>query len=135
MPVADAQHLGAVSVVAAALAPQLGRLQRRHEHFLGSGAVLLFAHDLLDLLQDPKAERKPGIDARGRLADQPGAQHQLVADDLGVGGTFLEDGKKGSGPAHGAALYGAASPLATGAPTVAGRHRVSAKCTLSFQSR
>jgi len=27
-----------------------------------------------------------------------------MADDLGVGGALLEDGKKGSGPAHGGGL-------------------------------
>ena len=107
VPVADAQHLGPVGVVAAAFAPQLGRLKRRHQHFLRAGAVLLLAHDLLDLLEHAKAERQPGVDAGGGLADQPGAKHQLVADDLGVGRAFLEDREKGSGPAHGAALYGA----------------------------
>ena len=100
--VADAQHLGPVGIVAAALAPQLGRLQRRHQHFLRAGAVLLLAHDLLDLLEHAKAERQPGINPRRRLPDQSRAEHQLVADDLGVRRAFLEDGEKGSGPAHGA---------------------------------
>ena len=69
-----------------------------------AGAVLLLADDLLDLLEHAEAERQPGVDAGGGLADEPGAQHQLVADDLGVGGAFLEDGQEGSGPAHGGAL-------------------------------
>ena len=109
MAVLDAQHFRAIGVVAPALAPQLGRLERRHQHFLRAGAVLLLAHDLLDLLEHAKAERQPGVDAGRGLAHEPGAEHQLVADDLGVGRAFLEDGEEGSGPAHGAALYGAAS--------------------------
>ena len=56
-----------------------------------AGPVLLLAHDLLDLLEHAEAERQPGVDAGGGLADQAGAQHQLVADDLGVGRAFLED--------------------------------------------
>ena len=46
VPVLDAQHLLAIVVVAPALAPQVGRLDRRHQHFDGAGAVLLLAHDL-----------------------------------------------------------------------------------------
>ena len=49
MAVADAQHLLAVDLIAAAFAPDLGRLDGRHEQFERAGAVLLLAHDLLDL--------------------------------------------------------------------------------------
>jgi hypothetical protein len=41
-----------------------------------AGAVLLLAHDLLDLLQHPQAQRQPGIDAGRLLPDHAGAQHQ-----------------------------------------------------------
>ncbi len=119
MPVANAQHLGTVSVVAAALAPQLGRLQRRHQHFLRARAVLLLPNDLLDLLEHSEAQRQPGVDPGRGLAHQAGAQHQLVADDLGVGGALLEHRQEGSGPAHGGALYGAHLRLAT-APNACG---------------
>ena len=98
--VGDAQHFGAVGVVAARLAPQIGRLHRRHEHFLRPGLVLLLAHDLLDLAQHAQADRQPGVDAGGGLADQPGAQHQLVADDLGVGRAFLHHGEEALGQAQ-----------------------------------
>jgi hypothetical protein len=87
-----------------ALAPEVGELQRRHQHFDRAGAVLLLAHNLLDLPEHPKSERQPRVDSGGRLPDQPRAKHQLVADDLGVGGAFLEDGQEGSGPPHGGAL-------------------------------
>ena len=42
----DAQHLLAVGLVASALAPQVGRLDGRHQQLDGAGAVLLLAHDL-----------------------------------------------------------------------------------------
>ena len=45
VPVLDAQHLLAVGVVAPALAPEIGRLDRRHQDLDGAGAVLLLAHD------------------------------------------------------------------------------------------
>ena len=61
-----------------------------------TGAILFLANDLLDLFENAKAERKPGVDASGGLPHELGAKHQLVADDLGVGGTLLEDGQKGS---------------------------------------
>jgi hypothetical protein len=70
--VGDAEHLLAVIVVAAALAPELRRLDRRHQHFESPCPVLLLADDLLDLLQHAKAERQPGIDAGGLLAEHAG---------------------------------------------------------------
>ena len=55
MAVPDAQHLRAVVVVAPALAPEFGRLDRRHQHFLRAGRVLLLAHDRSML----RSTRKP----------------------------------------------------------------------------
>ena len=104
VPVGDAQHLRAVGVVAAALAPQVGQLQGRHQQLDGAGAVHLLAHDLLDLLQHPQAQRQPGIDAGGLLPDHAGAQHQPVRDDLGLGRGFLQDGQEIARQAHGQAL-------------------------------
>ncbi len=95
MAIADTQHLGTVSVIAPALPPQVGGLQRRHQKFDRAGLVLLLANDLLDLVQDLQAQRQPGVDSRGGLADQARAKHQLVADDLGVRRAFLQDGQKG----------------------------------------
>ena len=108
LPVLQSQHLGAIGVVAPALPPQIGRLQGRHQQLDRPGPVLLLAHDLLDLAQDLEAERKPGIDAGGGLANQPRAQHQLVADDLGVGGALLEHRQKSLGKAHGPVPRGGA---------------------------
>ena len=101
MPVGDAQHLGAVGVVAAALAPQVGQLQGRHQELDSPCPLLLLAHDLLDLIEHPQAQRQPGIDARGLLFDQAGAQHQLVRNDLGVRGRLFERGQEIARQAHG----------------------------------
>ena len=99
--VGDAQHLRAVGIVAARLAPQVGRLDGRHQHLLGAGAVLLLAHDPLDLLEHPQAQRQPGVDAGAGLAHHAGAQHQPVRNDLGLGGGLLERRHEIGGKAHG----------------------------------
>jgi hypothetical protein len=96
----DAQHLCAIVVVAARFAPQVGRLNGRHKQLDGTGPVLLLAYDLLDLAQHAMAQRQPGIDAGSGLPDQPGAQHQLMADDLGVGGRLLHHRQEVAGQAH-----------------------------------
>ena len=96
----DPQHFGPVGVIAPRLAPQVGRLQRRHQQLERTGLVLLLAHDLLDLLEHAKTERQPGVNPGGGLADQPGAEHQLVADDLGVGRAVLGSGEESFGKAH-----------------------------------
>ena len=104
VPIAEAEHFRTISIVAAALSPQLGRLQRRHQHLDRPGAVLFLANNLLDLLQHSKTQRKPRVNAGSRLPHETGPKHQLVTDDLGVRRTFPEDGQKGTGPAHCAAL-------------------------------
>ena len=106
VPVLDAQHLLAVGVVAAALPPQVGRLDGRHQKLDGAGAVLLLAHDLADLLQHPKPERQEGIDAGGLLADHAGAQHQPVRGDLRFLRGFAQDRQKETGQAHAGHRFG-----------------------------
>ena len=61
MPVGDAQHLGAIIVIAARFLPQLGRLDGRHHDFNGAGAVLLLADNLRDPVENLLAKRQPGI--------------------------------------------------------------------------
>jgi hypothetical protein len=92
VPVGDAQHFRAVGIVAAAFAPQVGQLQRRHQQFDGAGTVLLLANDLLDLLQHAQAQRQPGIDARRFLPHHAGAQHQPMRHDLRLFRILLKDG-------------------------------------------
>ena len=100
VPVLEAQHLRPVGVVAPALPPEVGGLDRRHQDLLRAGGVLLLADDLLHPLQHPPAERQPGIDAGRGLADHAGAQHQPVRGDLRVRRRFLEGGQEGSGQAQ-----------------------------------
>ncbi len=90
MAVGDAQHFRAIGVVAPALAPQIGKLQGRHQKLDGAGAVLLLADDLLDLAQHPQAERQPSIDAGGLLPHHAGAQHQAMGGDLRFLGGFTQ---------------------------------------------
>ncbi len=101
MAVLDAQHFGTVGVVASALAPQIGQLQRRHQQFDRAGAVLLLAHDLLDLLEHAETERQPRIDARRLLPHHAGAQHQTVGHDLRLLRRLAQDGQEVVGQAHG----------------------------------
>ena len=60
----------------------------------GACPVHLLAHDPLDLLQRPQADRQPGIEPGGQAADHSGAQHELVADDLRIGGHVPERGNR-----------------------------------------
>ena len=106
MPVLEAQHLRPIGVVAAGLAPEIGRLDGGHQDFLRAGAVLFLAHDLADLLQCAPAHGQPGIDAGRGLADEARAQHQPVRDDLRLGGRFLERGQEGARQAQGSAPGG-----------------------------
>ena len=104
--IGDAQHLLAIGFVAVALAPQFGRLDGRHEQFDGAGAVLLLAHDLLNLPQDAQAERQEGINAGRLLPQHAGAQHQPVRDDFRLPRGFAQDRQEIAGKAHRGSLYG-----------------------------
>ena len=106
VPVADAQHLLAVVVVAPGFAPEIGRLDRRHQHLDRAGPVLLLAHDGADLVQDPDAERQPGVAARRLLSDHAGAQHEAMRDDLRLFWRLLEDRQEITGKTHAAGSAG-----------------------------
>jgi hypothetical protein len=88
VPVGDAQHLLAVGFVAAAFAPEVSRLDGRHQDFDGSGPVLLLADDRLDLFEHAQAKGQPGIDACRGLTDHGRPQHQLVRYDFGLFRSF-----------------------------------------------
>src|SRR5439155_25300015 len=108
--VLDAQHLLAVVVVAAALLPELRRLNGGHQHFLRARPVLLLAHDLPDLLEHAKAQREPGIDAGARLPDHAGAQHEPMRDDLRLRRVLANQRQEVSGKAHARSLLGVFCP-------------------------
>ncbi len=92
MTILEAQQLRSVLFPAAGFLPQFGGLDGGHQHFQRTGAVHFLAHNLLRLAQYPQPHGQPGIQAGGDAPDQAGAQHQLVADDGGIAGGFLEGG-------------------------------------------
>ena len=94
VPVFDAQQLRPVLFPAAGGLPKLCRMNPGHQHLLGAGTIHLFPDDGLDLVQYPLAHGKPAIDSGCGAADQAGAQHQLMADDFGVGGNFFQGGEE-----------------------------------------
>ena len=81
-----AQQLGAELLPAAGFFPQFTWLYRRHEHFGRTGSIHFFADDVFDLAQHPQAQRHPGVETGCEAADHTGPQHELVADDLCIGG-------------------------------------------------
>ena len=100
VPVGDPQHLLAVVLVATALLPELGRLDRRHQGLVRAGRVHLLAHDLLDPAQHAKAERQPAVDAGRALPDHAGAQHELMRDDLRLARHLPQEGQEISRQTH-----------------------------------
>jgi len=58
--VLDAQHFFAIGVIAAALAPQVRRLDRRHLDCDMARAFLFLMHDIFDLAQhlEPKGSQE-----------------------------------------------------------------------------
>jgi hypothetical protein len=68
----------------------LDRMEHRHEHLLTADRIHLLPHDRLDFLDDLESKWQKRIDARCELADEPRAQHEAVARDLGLRGILLE---------------------------------------------
>ncbi len=90
MPILETEQFRAVLAPSARLLPQFSRLDGRHAQFQGPRPVHFLADDALDLVQGAQTHRKPGVQASRQAANHAGPQHQLMADDLGVGGNFLE---------------------------------------------
>jgi hypothetical protein len=89
LAVLDLEQLAAELLPAPGFLPQLLRLDGRHQQLDGAAGVHLLAHCAFDLAQHAQAQRGPGVQAGRELADHAGLEHQLVADDLGVGRGFL----------------------------------------------
>src|SRR5690606_6499646 len=96
----DALPILAVVVVAPALAPQIGRLDRRHQDLERAGAVLLLADDLVHLVEHALAQWKPRKASGRLLPDHAGAQHQPVRGDFGLARILLQDGQEITGQTH-----------------------------------
>jgi hypothetical protein len=100
-PVLELEQL--IDLVAPGLPPWLGRLEDRHEHLLAADGVHLLADDLHDPLVDAPPRRQPGPQPGADLADEPGADHELVGERLGVGRRFALGGQEvGGKPGHAA---------------------------------
>ena len=96
-------HVGALAVceleqlvdlVAARAPPRVGRHQDRHQQLLAADRVELLADDLLDLAVHAPAGRQPRPQPRADLADEAGADHELVRQGLGVGGRLAFGGQQ-----------------------------------------
>ncbi len=94
MAILEPQQLGAILVPASRFLPELGRLDDRHQELDGAGPIHFFTHDRFDLAQHAQSQRHPGVDPGGKPLDHAGAQHQAMAGELGLGGSFLERRKK-----------------------------------------
>jgi hypothetical protein len=87
--VAKAQKFRPIGLPAPRLLPQLPGLHHRHGELEGAGAVHFLADDPRHLLDHAHAERQPGVDAGGHAPDDPRAQHEAVAHELGFSRAFL----------------------------------------------
>ena len=78
-----------IDVVAAGSAPELRGLQHGHQHLLPADRVDLLAHDSNDALVHSPSRGHPRPHPRAELANQAGADHELVRGRLCVGGRLL----------------------------------------------
>ena len=111
-PVLELEQL--LDVVPTGLAPRLSGLQHRHQHLVPADRVHLLAHDLDDVLMDPLPGGQPRPQPRADLADQAGADHQLVRDRLGVGRRLAFGRKEVGGQTGHAAAKPTPEPSAAG---------------------
>ena len=86
--------------VAAALLPDLRRMDDRHLHLLGADPVLLLADDLLDALAGPEAQRQQRVDPRPERADVARPEQQPMGRHLGVGRIVAERREEEVAQAH-----------------------------------
>ena len=71
--------------IASGRLPELRGREHGRQPLLGADHGQFLADDLLDLPVNAPAERRERPEARGHLADEPGAHEQLVADGLSLG--------------------------------------------------
>src|SRR5438128_337526 len=64
--------------------PDVLRLDYRHPNFLSARTIHLFAHDVLDLLQDTLAQRQVTIHACCQLTDKASTYQQFLVATLRV---------------------------------------------------
>ena len=101
-------QLRADRVVAAAGAPDVGRVDDRHLHLLAADRVLLLADDLLDAVVDALAERQQRVDARAELPDVARPEEESMGRHLGFGRVVAEGREEELGKTHPRRIAGAA---------------------------
>ena len=104
MTILEAQQFRSILLPTARLLPEFGRLHGRHQQFQCARIIHLLANDVFNLAQNAQAERHPGVNARGGALDEPGTQHQFLADNFGVSRGFFQCGEKELRSAHGMLL-------------------------------
>src|SRR5207245_10108211 len=82
------------------LLPNLRGMEHRHGDLLPADGVHLLADHPIDLVDHAMAEGEVDIDAGRELAHEPGPDHELVADGLGVRGIFAQGGDEDAILAH-----------------------------------
>ncbi len=88
------------------LLPKFSRMHNGQGDFLAADGVHFCAENVFDLVLDAQGERQQVKDAGGDLVDHAGAQQELVADDVGIGGNFTQRLEEQFGYAHGMHLVG-----------------------------
>jgi hypothetical protein len=63
-------------------------------NLLGSGPVHFLANNLFNFADNPITQWQVGIDAAGQFPDHPRPNHQLVADNVGIGRNFPSGGQE-----------------------------------------
>ena len=76
------------------LLPDLRRMQRRQIELLPANAVHFFAQNLHYFQGDALSERQIGIDSRGKLAHDAGAQKEFMRNDFGISRVFAKSRNK-----------------------------------------
>ena len=100
VPILLSKKLLPILLPAAGLLPKLGRHEDREKELLASRPVHFLTNDLGHLARNAPSKRQDGVDAGRELAQHSRPNHQLVADQLGVGRIFLERGNEGLRLAH-----------------------------------
>ena len=85
---------------AAALLPELSRLQDGQLHLETAGAVDLLAHDLLGFPVGPQAQGRQRVEAAGEAPDHPRAAEENVRDGVGVAGHLTDGLQEITTPTH-----------------------------------
>ncbi len=83
-PILEPRHFRPDRVVAAAGAPEIGRMHARHQHLLAADRVHLLADDRLALAHHAVPQGQQAEEAGSQGPDHRGPHHELVAGNLDI---------------------------------------------------